>query len=91
MYCKVCRQFPYLADVTSLLYTGTGSFGKQLYKPTLGARATILARGPSSSWGETQIQRKLMKLFKSIYFMSKEKFAEYKIKLSIFLAVSYEY
>ena len=26
MYCKVCRQFPSLADITSSLYTGTGSF-----------------------------------------------------------------
>jgi len=26
MYCKVCRQSPSLADITSSLYTGTGSF-----------------------------------------------------------------
>ena len=28
IYCKVCHQFPVLADVTSSLYIGTGGFRK---------------------------------------------------------------
>ena len=84
MYCKVCRQFPVLADVTSSLYIGTLVVsGKQLYKPTLRARATILApRHIEQRKTQTllrnmnsQIQEKLMKLFNSTYFISKENLA----------------
>ena len=89
MYCKVCRQFPVLADVTSSLYIGTGGFRKttiqahakskshhscsEAHRATENPEAApmgTLLRNMNS-----QIQEKLMKLFNSTYFISKENLA----------------
>ena len=77
MYCKVFPQFPSLADITSSLYTGTGSFRKttiqaharskshHFYSKELWARenpeATPMGRVPRNM--NSQIQEKLTKLF----------------------------
>ena len=89
MYCKICHQFPVLADVTSSLYIGTGGFRKttiqahakskshhscsEVHRATENPETAlmgILLRNMNS-----QIQEKLMKLFNSAYFISKENLA----------------